>query len=165
MRVDLPVEASGDSVAGELESDAGNESEEHEAEVLEGLDVLVVEDDPEAIEMMQIVLADRGARVRTAQDYDSALAALHAAWPDVMVSDIGLPGKDGYELVRRVRELEAGRGVRLPVIALTAFARAEDRVKTLAAGFDLHLGKPLKPHLLLEAIARCRQPSGNPSRT
>jgi PAS domain S-box-containing protein len=161
MRVEMPVEASGDSVTGELEGEAaGPESEEHEPEALEGVDVLVVEDDREATEMMQVVLADRGARVRTAHDYDSAVAALQDTWPDVLVSDIGLPGRDGYELVRRVRELEAGRGARLPVIALTAFARAEDRTKTLAAGFDLHLGKPLKPHLLLEAIARCRQPAG-----
>jgi CheY-like chemotaxis protein len=77
----------------------------------------------------------------------------------VLVSDIGLPGRDGYELVRRVRELERERtGPRLPVIALTAFARSEDRQKTLDAGFDLHLAKPLKPHALLEAIARCCRP-------
>ena len=124
--------------------------------------MLLVEDDREASEMMQLVLADRGARVRIAQDYDSALAALQMAWPDVLVSDIGLPGRDGYELVRRVREMERSRpgASRLPVIALTAFARPEDRTKTLAAGFDLHLGKPLRPHLLLEAIARCRDPAG-----
>ncbi len=77
----------------------------------------------------------------------------------MLVSDIGLPGRDGYELVRQVRQLELERGKpHLPVIALTAFAREEDRRKTLAAGFDLHLAKPLKPHLLLEAIARCCNP-------
>jgi PAS domain S-box-containing protein len=166
MRVELPVaETTGDTVAPELEGDSGPDSEEHAPEVLDRLDVLVVEDDPEATEMMRVVLGDRGARVRTAHDYDSALAALHDAWPDVVVSDIGLPGKDGYELVRRVRELESGRATRLPVIALTAFARPEDRSKTLAAGFDLHLGKPLKPHQLLEAIARCRRPAGDAART
>ncbi|MCG2591579.1 response regulator [Ramlibacter sp. XY19] len=166
MRVELPVDGSGgDSVGGELEGDSGPDSEEHEPEALERLDVLVVEDDPEATEMMRVVLGDRGARVRTAYDFDSALAALQQAWPDVLVSDIGLPGRDGYELVRRVRELEAGRGTRLPVIALTAFARAEDRTKTLEAGFDLHLGKPLKPHALLEAIARCRRPAGGNTKT
>ena len=161
MRVELPaVAGAADTEAPEVEGDAGPDSEQQEPEVLDRLDVLVVEDDPEATEMMRVVLGDRGARVRTAHDYDSALAALQQAWPDVLVSDIGLPGKDGYELVRQVRQLEAGRARRLPIIALTAFARAEDRSKTLAAGFDLHLGKPLKPHLLLEAIARFRQPAG-----
>jgi CheY-like chemotaxis protein len=98
--------------------------------------------------------------VRIATDYDSALRAVQQAWPDVLVSDIGLPGRDGYELVRSVRELESARQApHLQVIALTAFARSEDREKTLAAGFDLHLSKPLKPHQLLEAIARCARPA------
>jgi CheY-like chemotaxis protein len=110
-----------------------------------------------------VVLADRGARVRSARDYDSTLQAMQQAWPDVLVSDIGLPGRDGYELVRRVRELEGTRaGVHLPVIALTAFARPQDLQKTLAAGFDLHLSKPLKPHKLVEAIARSRRPGLEP---
>jgi CheY-like chemotaxis protein len=122
--------------------------------------VLLVEDDAEASEILGVVLADRGARVRSARDYDSALQAMQQAWPDVLVSDIGLPGRDGYELVRRVRQIEAERrSPHLPVIALTAFARAEDRQKTLAAGFDLHLSKPLKPHLLLDAISRCCRPA------
>ena len=99
--------------------------------------------------------------MRTAGDFDGAVRALQQAWPDVLVSDIGLPGRDGYELVRRVRQLQAERQApHLPVIALTAFARAEDQHKTLAAGFDLHLSKPLKPHLLLEAISRSRPGSG-----
>jgi CheY-like chemotaxis protein len=129
---------------------------------LQGVDVLLVEDDIEATEILSVVLADRGASVRTAHDYDSALHAIGQAWPDVLVSDIGLPGRDGYELIRRVRELErqrANRAARLPVIALTAFARTQDRQKTLDAGFDLHLSKPLKPHALLEAIEQCRRPA------
>ena len=121
---------------------------------MQGLDLLVVEDDREAAEMITMVLSDRGARVRIAPDFDSALAALQQAWPDVLVSDIGLPGRDGYELARRVRELERARGgPRLPMIALTAFGRAEDQRKALAAGFDRHLAKPLTPHELLKAIA------------
>lgn len=158
MRVDLPAEPGVDAAPPEApDTDGGMDSVDHPADALEGLDVVLVEDDREASDMMQVVLSDRGARVRLATDYDTALLELQKAWPDVLVSDIGLPGRDGYELVRRVRELEAERGLpRLPVIALTAFARAEDQRKTLAAGFDLHLGKPLRPHLLLEAIARCR---------
>ena len=156
MRVELPTEARGLGVNDDPETEGGPESEDHEPDVLHGLDVLVVEDDREASEMMQVVLSDRGATVRGAQDYDGALAALQHAWPDVLVSDIGLPGRDGYELVRSLRQIEREtRRSRLPVIALTAFAREEDSQKSLAAGFDLHLSKPLKPHLLLAAIARC----------
>ncbi|NML46967.1 response regulator [Ramlibacter sp. G-1-2-2] len=154
MRVDLPVEPGPDSAWGEPENDPAAEGEE-QIEALSGLDVLLVEDDREAVEMMQLVLSERGARVRAAHDYESALAALREAWPDVLVSDIGLPGRDGYELARAVRQLEPlERAEALPIIALTAFTRPQDRQRTLDAGFDLHLGKPLKPHLLLEAIAR-----------
>ena len=160
MRLELPAEPTGEQASLDAqETEGGPESELEDNSALQGLDVLVVEDDREATEMMKVVLSDRGALVRSAADYDGALRALEQAWPDVLVSDIGLPGRDGYELVRQVRQLEAARGGgHLPVIALTAFARDEDRRKTLAAGFDLHLAKPLKPHLLLEAIARCRRP-------
>jgi PAS domain S-box-containing protein len=156
MRVELQAEPPLQLAPDEPDSEGGPEYEPQEsAAPLDGLDVLLVEDDREACEMMTVVLSDRGARVRTAGDYDAALAAVEAAWPDVLVSDIGLPGCDGYELARRVRQLEP-EGRRLPMIALTAFARPEDRQKTLAAGFDLHLGKPFKPQQLLEAIGKYR---------
>jgi CheY-like chemotaxis protein len=155
MNVDLPAEPTGDSSFDTLDSESATESELGEGAALTGLDVLVVEDDREASEMMTMVLSDRGARVRTAADFDTALAAVQQAWPDVLVSDIGLPGRDGYELVRRLRQIEGERQqARLPAIALTAFGRPEDQQKSLDAGFDLHLSKPLKPHLLLEAIER-----------
>ena len=157
MRVDLPVVPSAStapaealSVAGELAPDVEPEGP---AQALQGVDVLVVEDDLEAGEMMTIVLSDRGAQVRIARDVDAALAALDTRWPDVLVSDIGLPGMDGYDLIREVRQLRTeGGGRHLPAIALTAFARPQDQRKTLDAGFDMHLAKPLKPHLLLDAI-------------
>jgi PAS domain S-box-containing protein len=159
MRVELPVEHAAEGAGDSPETEGGPESELPGDAALEGLDVLVVEDDAEACEMMTLVLADRGLQVRTAADYDRALAALDAAWPDVLVSDIGLPGRDGYELVRRVRQIQADRGrTHLPIIALTAFGRAEDRQKTTEAGFDVHLSKPIKPHQLLEAIGRCCRP-------
>jgi PAS domain S-box-containing protein len=158
MRVELPAEPVREPAPQAHEgpdTEGGPDSEDLAGLALQGLDVLVVEDDREATEMMTLVLEDRSARVRVAVDYDGALEALQRQWPDVLVSDIGLPGRDGYDLVRRVRQLQAERGLpRLPVIALTAFARPEDRKKTLEAGFDLHLVKPLKPHLLLEAIAQ-----------
>jgi PAS domain S-box-containing protein len=159
MQVELRADPGVDAVEF-AESANGELGEDSDAPPLQGVDVLLVEDDPEATEILSMVLAERGARVRVAGDYDAALDAIARAWPDVLVSDIGLPGCDGYELVRQVRELEGKRlGPRLPVIALTAFARPQDRQKTLDAGFDLHLAKPLKPHVLLEAIARYRRPA------
>jgi PAS domain S-box-containing protein len=159
MRVELPAEPPADAAPEFRDSERAGEPEDVDTPGLQGLDVLLVEDDPEASEMMKVVLSDRGVRVRTACDYDSALAAVSQAWPDVLVSDIGLPGRDGCELARQVRLLEGSGvgGARLPVIALTAFARPQDRDRTLAAGFDLHLAKPLKPHALLAAIARLRR--------
>lgn len=121
---------------------------------LRGVDVLVVEDDQEAREIMAMTLTDRGARVRVARDYDAALAEIRAGWPQVVVSDIGLPGRDGYELARAIRALQPAGTPRLPMVALTAFARPEDRRKALEAGFDLHLAKPLEPHRLLGGIAK-----------
>ena len=159
MWVDLP--AAGGPVAGAPPApEAGGEEELVESgHMLDGIQVLVVEDDPEAREMMAIVLGDRGATVRMTADYDGALAQIRLAPPHVLVSDIGLPGQDGYELARAVRALDR-EGARLPMIALTAFARPEDQRKSMEAGFDVHLAKPLKPHLLLRAIAQLLPASG-----
>jgi PAS domain S-box-containing protein len=122
---------------------------------LGGLTVLAVEDDNENREVLGMILRDRGAHVVLASDYASCLAAMDALVPDVLVSDIGMPGKDGYALIDEVRkrELAQGRG-RTPAIALTAFAREQDREKALKAGFDAYFTKPLKPNELLAAILR-----------
>jgi CheY-like chemotaxis protein len=128
-------------------------NEVNPARRLQGRDILVVDDSIDTAEMLTIVLTDEGARVRTANSYEEALVEIERAWPDQLVSDIGMPGKDGYDLITRVRELEQAAGrPRLPAIALTAFARPQDRERALAAGFDQHLGKPLQPHLLIQAL-------------
>ncbi len=121
---------------------------------LQDKDILVVEDNADTSEMLGIVLSDQGARVRSVENYDAALQELDRQWPDLLVSDIGLPGKDGYQLIAAIREREAaaGRPDRLRAVALTAFARPQDRERALAAGFDAHLGKPLQPHLLLQLL-------------
>lgn len=127
---------------------------DQEARLLEGRDILVVDDNADTSEMLSIVLTDEGANVRVADSYETAIAQFEQAWPDLLVSDIGLPGRDGYDLIAKVREMEAAAGrARLRAIALTAFARPQDRDRALAAGFDQHLGKPLQPHLLLQALA------------
>ncbi len=119
---------------------------------LSGLNVLVVEDDTEAREMLTMILRDRDASVTGAQSYAEALQRLSEATPDVLISDIGLPGQDGYALIREVRRGEAPGAARLPAVALTAFARPEDRELALSAGFDAHSAKPMRPNELIAII-------------
>ena len=120
---------------------------------LENVDVLVVDDDAETREVLKVALGFEGARVTTAPSVADAVAAIEARWPDVLVSDIGMPGEDGYDLIRRVRRLEAARGRHIPAIALTAYAAAEDRRRTLQAGYDSHLAKPVEASAFAPLIA------------
>lgn len=121
--------------------------------LLTGLRVLVVDDDPDACAMLNIILADRGALVEIAGNYEEALGSLERKKLDVMVSDIGMPGKDGYDLIRELRRREASAQHRLPSIALTSFTREQDRQHVLDAGFDMHCAKPLQPLQLVQAVA------------
>jgi PAS domain S-box-containing protein len=120
---------------------------------LRGRRVLVVEDDPDARHFVSVVLEASGASVVTAATAVEALDEMSRATPDVIVADIGLPGEDGYTLVRRIRQLPPDRGGTVPAVALTAYARAEDREAALAAGFDRHLVKPVDPVALATAVA------------
>jgi len=120
---------------------------------LAGITVLVVDDQADARDLIQRVLAECGASVLTASTAAEALRTVEAARPDVLVSDIGMPEVDGYELLRRVRTLGHTRGGRLPAIALTAFARSEDRTRALRAGFLIHVSKPIEPAELIATVA------------
>lgn len=120
---------------------------------LRNVSILLVEDDMEAAALLANILRERGAKVMVAFDYGAATRLMAQSQPDLLVSDIGLPGKDGYEVVRELRRLEAGDG-RLPAIALTAFGRPSDRDAAVEAGFDEHMAKPLEPQLLLDTITR-----------
>jgi signal transduction histidine kinase/ActR/RegA family two-component response regulator len=122
---------------------------------LAGLRVLVVDDQSDARELIARILRDRLAEVWTAQDVASALALLARERFDVLISDIGMPGRDGYDLIREVRS----KGNTLPAIALTAFARAEEKKRALDAGYQTHLAKPVDPAQLARAIARVQAPS------
>jgi CheY-like chemotaxis protein len=117
---------------------------------LDGLRVLVVDDDADSRELLRAVLGGLGAVVTEASSVHEALEMLRGQWPDVMVADIGMPDQDGYELIGRVRRLEGEEGKRLPVVAVTAYAREHDRVRVLDAGFDSYLPKPVEP----PAVAR-----------
>ncbi len=119
---------------------------------LANLVILVVEDEPQNREMITLVLKDRGALVSTAENYEEALESISNTPPDLIISDIGLPGRDGYELMLEIRDRErvAPSMRTLPAIALTAFARPEDVARARQVGFDAHLAKPLNALDLVE---------------
>ena len=120
---------------------------------LSGLKVLVVDDESDALELVRRVLEECHAQTFTASKAVDALAIVEREKPDILLSDIGMPGMDGYELLRRVRGLGVGRGGQLPAIALTAFARSEDRTRALRAGFLVHVSKPVEPSELVATVA------------
>jgi CheY-like chemotaxis protein len=121
---------------------------------LDGVTVLLVEDAADARELIALMLRERGAQVSTASNGTEAMAQLKVSLPDVLVSDIGLPGEDGHALLRRVRAWAEARDQWVPAIALTAYASAEDARRAYRAGFQVHLAKPLETATLIEAVAR-----------
>jgi PAS domain S-box-containing protein len=120
---------------------------------IEGLKILVVEDDVDARDLLRTVLESRGCIVVTASDVPTALAAIARQVPDLLLSDIGLPGESGLELIRQIRALPVERGGHLPAVAITAYARVEDRLKALGAGFLVHVAKPVDPNELVMVVA------------
>lgn len=125
-----------------------------EAPRLSGVRVLVVDDEPDARDLMQLVLEGCGATVTVAASAPEALEALRRLPPAVLVSDIGMPGMDGHELIRRVRALGGPEGGSTPALALTAFARDADRARALDAGYQAHLSKPAEPAQLATLVAK-----------
>jgi two-component system, chemotaxis family, CheB/CheR fusion protein len=120
---------------------------------LNGVQVLVVDDAPDARELMRAILAQCGAEVTVAATARVALEALEKAPFDVLVSDIAMPEEDGYDLIRNVRALDAARGGRIPALAFTAYARIEDRAAAIAAGYQQFATKPIEPAELAAAVA------------
>lgn len=121
---------------------------------LASLRVLVVDDEPEARELIEEVLVTVEAVVETASCVRNAISAMRHFRPDVVVTDIGMPGEDGYSLLRAVRARPREDGGDVPVLALTAFAHTEDRLRIRAAGFDDHLSKPVEPGRLIALISK-----------
>ena len=124
---------------------------------LAGLDVLVVDDEADARQLLTTILQECGGRVRAAASADEALRQVRASVPDVLVSDIGMPDVDGFELIRRLRASSDRRLATLPAIALTAFTRAEDRRRALEAGYDRYLRKPVDAGELAGMVAAVRR--------
>lgn len=120
---------------------------------LKGVKVLVVDDEPDARELVRRVLESAEATVITVGSAQEALERLIQDRPDVLVSDIGMPDEDGYDLIRRVRALGQDNGGATPALALTAFARSEDRQRAFMAGFQLHVAKPVEPSELVAVVA------------
>jgi CheY-like chemotaxis protein len=131
---------------------------------LAGMRVLVVEDEPDARALISLILKSSGATVEAVESAPEALTNLQIFRPDVLLSDIGLPVESGYDLIRKVRSLRSDVS-RIPAVALTAFATEEDRRLAVAAGFQVHLTKPVEPSVLVETIERLLRPqsdSGKP---
>jgi PAS domain S-box-containing protein len=129
-------------------------------ERLDGMRVLVVDDEPDARELLAEGLGQCGAEVFTASSAREALEALAGSEFDALVSDIGMPGEDGYELIRQVRALPREAGGRTPAVALTAYARTEDRLRALRAGFEMHVSKPVELTELVVVVANLKRRRG-----
>jgi signal transduction histidine kinase len=149
--VKLPLGAASASSDG-IQPHASNGTSFEGRGQLAGLKVLVVDDDPDTLAMLGMVLRQCGADVRAVLSAAEALAALRESQPDVLISDIGMPGEDGYALIRSVRALE-GPLREIPALALTAYARVEDRLKVLSAGFQMHVPKPIEPEELVAVVS------------
>jgi PAS domain S-box-containing protein len=120
---------------------------------LEGLNILIVDDEPDALDVITAELVQYGANVTGVNTADEALKVLEERRFDLLVSDIGLPEMDGYELIQRVRKQEEGREKRIPAVALTAYARVQDRMQAILAGFSAHVAKPIEASELVTVVA------------
>jgi signal transduction histidine kinase/ActR/RegA family two-component response regulator len=153
--VELPVEAlhaPASSAPPAPRALPGRPADERPPELV-GLKVLVVDDDADTRELLALVLTRCGARPMPVASAEEAVTALEREPWDVLLSDVGMPGKDGYALIRRVRSRDKERGGRIPAAALTAYARAEDRLQALNAGYQMHIPKPVEPAELVAVVA------------
>jgi CheY-like chemotaxis protein len=112
-----------------------------------------VDDDGEAVTLAETILAGAGAEVRTCGGAPEALELLLRWRPEVLISDIEMPGEDGYSLVKKLRALPVAEGGSIPAVALTAYGRTQDRMRSLAAGYNMHVPKPVDPGELTAIVA------------
>jgi signal transduction histidine kinase/ActR/RegA family two-component response regulator len=156
-RVTFPVQAVADTPGQSPQAVGAHETPARANVSLAGIRVLVVDDEPDARELVAVILRDYGADVRVAPSAHDAFQAVRSWRPDVLVADIGMPEEDGYSLLRRIRALSPDQGGAIPAAALTAYAQAEDRQRAFAAGFQEHVAKPVLAHelaQLVETLAR-----------
>jgi hypothetical protein len=128
---------------------------------LDGIRVLLVDDEPDSLAVLSLMLETCGTEVTGTTETGDVGQLLQQFKPDVLVSDIAMPGEDGYSLIRRVRNLSAAEGGQVPAVALSGYARSEDRTQAIQAGYQMHLSKPVQMDELTQAIARLveRHPS------
>src|SRR5258706_10805911 len=163
--VSLPVSAvkmESEQVPPQRRSTKSNASPLPSPDILAGLHVLLVDDEADAREMLSEVLRRHQARVTAVASARDALVEFDRNLPDVLISDIAMPDDDGYALIRKVRGRTAEQGGQVPALALTAYAREEDRVRALAAGFQVHVPKPVEPHELATVVASLAGRNGKP---
>jgi signal transduction histidine kinase/CheY-like chemotaxis protein len=152
--VALPIAAALPAPPEELrDKAAGGRLAPENLSVLVGVRALFVDDEADARELISMMLAEGGAEVRTAVSATEALTSCDEWRPDVLISDIGMPGEDGYTLIKKLRERESERGGHIPAIALTAYGRQEDRLRALSVGYEYHIRKPVEPAELLTVVA------------
>jgi len=158
--VNLPVRTLMSTARFAAGRDSGTHATAATARQLEGKRILVLDDEEDARDLLTEVLKENGAESRGARSMKDAIALIDEFHPDVILADIGMPVDDGYAFIRRVRAIEAERKTKpVPALALTAYARHEDRRKALEAGFHMHVPKPVEPSALVDAIARWSSPS------
>jgi CheY-like chemotaxis protein len=134
------------------------------ADSLRGLRVLLVDDVDETRECVALILRRRGAEVTSVASVEAAFSALDASKPDVLVSDIAMPGRDGVSLIKALRGGAQGEhGARIPAAALSAYARPEERQRALSAGFDMHLSKPVREETLIASVLALARLAADPS--
>ena len=121
---------------------------------LKGVRVVVVDDEADAIGLVRKIMEDSGATVEACTSGSECLALVPAFRPDVVITDIGMPEMDGYTLIQRLRAMRPDDGGNTPAVALTAFARSEDRRQAMLAGFDMHVAKPVEPGELVAVVSR-----------
>jgi signal transduction histidine kinase/CheY-like chemotaxis protein len=152
--VTLPLIAVGRFGSDVEHADAGKKAaDDRVSSILTEVRVLVVDDEADARELLTIALTQCGAEVRAAATVNAALDILDEWQPDLLVSDIGMPSEDGYQLIRRVRARESERGGAIPALALTGYASSEDAARALAAGYQTHMAKPVAPSELVAKVA------------
>jgi signal transduction histidine kinase/CheY-like chemotaxis protein len=156
IRLPIPVSTAGLSSPARRHPTVAQTAQSARIPRLENISALVVDDDPESREALRSLLTSVGASVKTVDSGEGAFAVLAESNPDVIISDLGMPGRDGYWLIKqiRAREKSTGASEHLPAVALTAYGRVEDRVEVFASGFDSHVVKPVDPAELAAVVRR-----------